>query len=109
MTIDGSFVRLPADQELVNYYGALGHEGTSATAITSLLYDLENDIIMDAKLEPIQCDEQSLTNKHIEVLANMDDFQQGHRELIILDRGYPSHELIKTLEDKQITYVMQAQ
>jgi hypothetical protein len=109
MAIDGSFIRLPSDQELINYYGALGHEGTAAMALASLLYDVENDIIVDAKLEPIQCNERSLAEKHLQTLTAMDDFNQGHRELIIFDRGYPSHEFVKLLEDKDVAYLMRMQ
>jgi hypothetical protein len=39
----------------------------------------------------------------------MEDFQQGYRELIIFDRGYPSYEFVKSLQDKEIAYVMRTQ
>jgi hypothetical protein len=39
----------------------------------------------------------------------MADFNLGHRELVIFDRGYPSHDLIKSLLDKEIAYVMRVQ
>jgi hypothetical protein len=106
MAVDGSFIRLPADQALVNYYGALGHEGTAATALASLLYDVENDIIVDAKLEPIEQDERSVAYEHIKALEGMESYQKGHRELLIFDRGYPSREFINSLEDKEIAYVI---
>jgi hypothetical protein len=60
MAVDGSFIQLPTDEALVAYYGGVGQEGTSATALASLLYDVENDIIVDARLEPIERDERSL-------------------------------------------------
>jgi hypothetical protein len=109
MAVDGSFIRLPADQALINYYGALGHDGTTATALASLLYDVENDIIVDAKLEPITQDERSLAHEHIKALEKMESYQKGHRELLIFDRGYPSREFIKSLEDKEIAYLMRVQ
>jgi hypothetical protein len=109
LAADGSFIRLPMEQELIDYYGALGHEGTSAAALASVLYDVENDIIVDAKIEPIERNERSLAAEHIEALMKMGDFQQGHRELLIFDRGYPSYDFIKSLEDKEIAYVMRVQ
>jgi len=39
----------------------------------------------------------------------MDRYNRGDRELIIFDRGYPSHKLIKSLSDKAIAYVMRVQ
>jgi hypothetical protein len=40
MAVDGSFIQLPQDRELVEYYGGLGQEGNTASALVSLLYDL---------------------------------------------------------------------
>jgi hypothetical protein len=53
MAVDGSFIQLPQDRELVEYYGGLGHEGNTASALVSLLYDLENDIVVDALIPSI--------------------------------------------------------
>jgi hypothetical protein len=108
MAIDGSFIQLPADPDVLKYYGGLGHEQTSATALASLLYDLENDIIMDAKLVPVSGNERELAEEHLEALVGLESFKAGH-ELVIFDRGYPSHELINSLQGKEIAYVMRIQ
>ena len=39
----------------------------------------------------------------------MADYNKGHRELILFDRGYPSHEFIKSFSDNEIAYVMRVQ
>jgi hypothetical protein len=109
MAVDGSFVQLPSDAELVAYYGGLGHGQTVATALVSLLYDLENDIVADAKIAPVSGNERSLAEEHLCALQKMDSYKNGHLELLIFDRGYPSHELIKSLTDKEIAYVMRVQ
>jgi hypothetical protein len=109
MATDGSFLQLPSDAALVEYFGGLGHGGTAATALASLLYDLENDIVVDAKIAPVSESERGLAEKHLRELQGMADYNKGHRELIIFDRGYPSHEFIKSLEDKEIAYVMRIQ
>jgi hypothetical protein len=100
---------LPSDAELVKYYGGLGHGQTAATALVSLLYDIENDIVADAKIAPISGNERSLAEEHLSALQKMDSYKNGHLELLIFDRGYPSHELIKSLTDKEIAYVMRVQ
>jgi ribosome-associated toxin RatA of RatAB toxin-antitoxin module len=105
MAADGSFIQLPSDPELAAYYGGLGKEETSATALVSLLYDLENDIIVDAKIGPVRGNERAMAEEHLHALLELESFERG-RELIIFDRGYPSHELIKSLQDKEIGYVM---
>ena len=109
MAVDGSFIRLPSDNELLEYYGGLGHEQTAATALASLLYDLVNNIVVDAKIAPVSENERALAAEHLRVLRDMADYNRGHRELIIFDRGYPSHEFIKSLSDKEIAYVMRVQ
>ncbi|MDR3160922.1 MAG: hypothetical protein LBU28_04835 [Spirochaetaceae bacterium] len=65
MAIDGSHIALPPDAALRTYYGATGHELTAATAQVSLPYDIENDIIVDARIEPLSEDERSLAKEHI--------------------------------------------
>ena len=109
MAVDGTFLNLPSDAALVEYFGGLGYYCSTAGALASLLYDLENNIIIDAKIAPISGNERALAEEHLCKLQGMDSFNQGHRELLICDRGYPSHEFVKSLSDKEIAYVMRAQ
>jgi hypothetical protein len=53
MAVDSSHITLPRDAALREYYGAVGHALNAATARASLLYDISNDIIVDAKIEPL--------------------------------------------------------
>jgi hypothetical protein len=62
MAIDSSHIALPPDAALREYYGAAGHELSTATARASLLYDIENDIIAEARIEPLAVDERSLAD-----------------------------------------------
>jgi hypothetical protein len=90
MAVDGSFIQLPSDPELVAYYGGLGHEKTAAAALVSLLYGLENDIIVDAKIGPVSGNERAMAEEHLKALVGLESYERG-KELIIFDRGYPSH------------------
>jgi hypothetical protein len=109
MAIDSSHIALPPDAALREYYGATGHALSAATARASLLYDIENDIIVDAKLEPLQADERSLAKGHLEGLTGRGLNFGGRKLLVIFDRGYPSKDLITYLQDKGIRYVMRVQ
>ena len=106
MAVDGSFIRLPSDTELVEYYGGLGHGQTAATALASLLYGLVNNIVAGAKIAPVSENERALAEEHLSVLQGMAGCNRGHRELVIFDRGYPSREFVKSLSDKEIAYVI---
>ena len=106
---DGSFIQLPSVVALLQYYGGLGQDRTAAAALASLLYDLEHLIIVEAKIVPASENERALAEEHVRTLAKMHRYNRGHRELVIFDKGYPSHELIKSLSDKAIAYVMRVQ
>jgi hypothetical protein len=101
--IDGSKIALPADKELREYYGSLGKEGSAPTAQGSILYDVLNDIVVDAAIEPLSTDERTLAKRHIDACKNIAPYD---KKLIIFDRGYPSFELIEQLENEKLLYVM---
>jgi hypothetical protein len=101
--IDGSKITLPADSSLRSHYGALGKDRTVPTAQASILYDVLNDIVCDAAIEPLSTDERTIAKKHIKAV---DSLAANDSKLIIFDRGYPSFELIELLESKGLSYVM---
>jgi hypothetical protein len=107
--IDSSHIVLPPDAALREYYGAVGHELSAATARASILYDIENDIIVDANSERLTVDERSLAKTHIEALGGMGLDGGGRKPVIICGRGYPSKDFIKCQQDREIKYVMRVQ
>jgi hypothetical protein len=100
---DGIKVSLPIDKELSAYYGALGKDATAPTAQGSAMYDVLNDIIVDALIEPMQEDERTLAKKHIESCKNL---APEDKKLLIFDRNYPSFDFIEELENNGLFYVM---
>jgi hypothetical protein len=109
MAVDSSHIALPRDAELKAYYGACGKELNAVTARASLLYDIENDIIADAKIEPLTVDERNLAKGNLEVLAVLGRGFGKRKTLVIFDRGYPSKDFINYLQGKEIKYVMRVQ
>jgi hypothetical protein len=71
LAIDSSHIALPADAVLREYYGTTRRELSAATACASIVYDIENDIIVDATIERLTVDERSLTKTHIEAVGGM--------------------------------------
>jgi hypothetical protein len=104
MATDGSKIALPNDAKLKEKFGVCGSE-RAVMAQASALYDVYEHVIVDALIEPIAIDERSLAMKHIEKLRQMPSFRKW-KEIVLYDRGYPSKELIKTLVEGQIKYVM---
>ena len=100
--VDGSKMQLPSDPAPLEQFGATGRGHSAVTAQSSCLYDVLNDIIADARLEPIKTDERALAVMHIHHLSAMESFG---KELAILDRGYPSFGLIETFMDSGVHYL----
>ena len=92
LAVDGSKQQLPSDPTLRVLYGTTGRGESAATAQSSVLYDVLNDIIIDARLEPVATDERSLALQHVEHLRSLPSFK---RELVLFDRGYASFDLIQ--------------
>ena len=101
--IDGSKIALPSDKKLLAYYGSTGSGGYSPTAQGSILYDVLNDIVFDARIEPLSIDERTLATAHIN---DCKDMVSNEKKLVVCDRGYPSFDFIKMLEINGFHYVM---
>jgi hypothetical protein len=101
--VDGTKAQQPDDQKLRDYYGTVGKGNTAATAQGSALYDVLNNVLLDAQIEPIKTDERDLALRHIDALCAMPSFG---KECILFDRGYASFSLINTLIGRNISFVM---
>ena len=87
------------------HFGTSGAGNTSPTAQGSILYDVLNDIVMDAQIEPMSTDERALARLHINQLIKLESYEKW-KELILFDRGYPSFYLIKELLENKINFLM---
>jgi len=103
--IDGSKMQLPSDAELREIFGKAGRSGggSAVTAQSSCMYDVLNDIIADAYLEPLDTDERTLCLRHLKHLCGMESFE---KELVIMDRGYASAELIEAFLKANVRFLM---
>jgi hypothetical protein len=103
LAIDGSTISLPMDMSLLRYYGGCGAGASSPSARGSIMYDVLNDIVVDAHIERLSVDERTLAERHLAACAER---LGEHKKLVIFDRGYPSFELIEKLETDGFHYVM---
>jgi hypothetical protein len=102
--IDGSTLELQNTEELRVTFGYAENNSALkvARARISGLYDLENEIMIDAIIGQYDRDEREFALEHIKKLQ-----EYGlQKDLIIFDRGYPSKNMIAVLAKAGIDYLM---
>ena len=101
--IDGSILELNNSEILREEFGYVENTTVKlARALSSGIYDIENDMILTSKITKYKTSERNLAIELIEQLKKIG----LKNDLILFDRGYPSSELIKYLEDSGIKYLM---
>ena len=96
-------------KELREEYGtSQGKEGqrTSARALTSCLYDVVNNWVIDAQIDKFKVSEREIAKKHIaELVLTLTGEIELEKVIILFDRGYPSIEMIYLLQEIGIKYI----
>lgn len=92
--IDGTRLNLPCTQELMDIYGAQTSQGApQVQALVSCLYDLLNGMIVDTRFSRCQSSERDAA---ADMIQSFNEELYG-KPVFIMDRGYPSAELIDTI------------
>lgn len=92
--IDGTDVQLPTDNDLHKRFPSANlSTPKSARARASFLCDVMAGFVLDATLEPEFIDERSMAEAHLDAYAGF----AMRRDLLIMDRGYPSKKLLHRL------------
>lgn len=100
--IDGTQIQLENTKKLKVEFSPKVKRENLVRARASILCEVLNGVVIDAKIDSIHTDERSMALEHI---RKFEKFSQRN-DLIIFDRGYPSHELIQYLDNKKIKYLM---
>jgi hypothetical protein len=103
IAIDGSKLQLPTDKQLLEKFGGVGRGASSPTAQTSIAYDMLNNVIVDAEIEPLSVGEQELATRHMERIARTEGIGDA---LVILDSGYSSVELMALAEGEGLKFLI---
>ena len=92
MAIDGMKIEVPDSKKLREEYGtSQGRDGqrTSARALTSCLYDVVNNWVIDAQIDKFKGSERELAKKHIaELVLTLTGEIELEKVIILFDRGY---------------------
>lgn len=98
IAVDGSKIPLPNRRALLEKYGSIGRGSSSPTAIASVAYDVLNNRVLDAQLEPVSVDERTLAIRHMENIKSKARTNLLYT-MFVFDRGYASKNLISFIED----------
>lgn len=97
IAIDGSKIPLPARKFLLKKYGGTGGKGDSPTALASIAYDVLNDLVLDAHLEPLNVGERTLAIRHMEAIRDKNRANLFYT-MFVFDRGYASEDMITYIQ-----------
>lgn len=100
--IDGTKYNLPNSEEMKKVFGFQNSTNEQPQALGSCLYDVLNGVIIDALITPCHSNERKLAQLHFIELDKI----KTSKELVLMDRGYPSGELLNDLDSFGFKYVI---
>jgi len=103
LAVDGSYLQLPTTLELTREFGVRGGGGRPSAGI-SVLYDVLHGWVLDACITHTDMNERVECAKHIDFLAG-ELPQVAQRSLLLLDRGYPSYDLLQKCNENGLKFV----
>jgi hypothetical protein len=104
LSVDGSFLQLPRTRELYEEFSVHGSPEQCPNAGVSVLFDVLHGWSLDAVITTGKMNERTECENHMKFL----EAQLPHiakRSIILLDRGYPSKELFKTIESAGAKFI----
>jgi len=104
LSIDGSITEIPNTEKTREYFGYYNNQSERklARAMVNVIYDVENDLIIESNICNWKTAERDIAMRLITQLENK-GFQN---DLILFDRGYPSKKFVSFLESKSLKYLM---
>lgn len=100
---DSSTLQLPLSQELAAAFGTVENKGwPMPLARLSLLYDIENRLVLEALLGGYASGEKDLLEQQLHGLPAL----ELPAVCLLLDRGYPSLWLIALLQQRKTAFLM---
>lgn len=100
LAIDGSKITLPYSDGLKTEYGFAKNQSPAEDVVqarASVLYDVLNEMTIDAMLAPTEQGEITLAHQHVQHVRPDD--------LLLLDRGYPSFHLAYDILERGANFV----
>jgi hypothetical protein len=110
LATDGTGLDIPNTPEFVRDFGCPSNQKGKTdrpVASSSVLYDINNGIIVNGVLKPYAYSEKAMALEHIEALKNTPNLS-GKKIIILFDRGYPSMRLMAKLKENNIDFIIRS-
>jgi hypothetical protein len=106
LAVDGSITEVPNTEKTRSFFGHYNNQSEFklARSMVSVIYDIENDLIVESNI----CNWRTAERDVAKELITQLEIKGFRNDLIIFDRGYPSKNFISFLESKSINYLMRA-
>jgi len=105
LAIDGTSFQLPQTQRNMETFGVSVNQNFSpcAMASSSSLFDVLNDMIIDARIDSYNYGERKFAREHLD---GLECIGLKNDKLILMDRGYPSYEMFQELLRRRLAFVV---
>ena len=108
LAVDGSYLLLPQEDAIVKEFGVRGGKDKNgirrASAGISVLFDVLHGWPLDAEIDHTDRSERHALERHIDLLAGKLPGIAANA-LLLLDRGYPSYDLLRKCEENGLKFV----
>lgn len=94
---DGSKLNLRRSDELRRAFGA-PHDANCPQALVTVLFDVCAKLPVDVEVAPYASGER------VQLLTMLESLEAG--DLLVLDRGFPSHEIVQALVSRGVDFLM---
>lgn len=105
LAVDGTTIQLPTTQENCEVFGYSPNQTDRTEAVTtgSMIYDVLNDYIVDAKINKYKYAERKSAIEHLDRVKEL-SFSKD--TILVFDRGYPSYEMFSQINDFGYSFVI---
>jgi len=104
LAIDGSITEIPNTELNREYFGYYHNQSSwkQSRAMATVIYDVENDIIVESDIRSWKSAERAVAMELIERLEE----KNIKNNLFLFDRGYPSVEMFNFLAERHAKYLI---
>jgi hypothetical protein len=110
LAVDGTRLDIPNTPELRQDFGCPSNgDGTSSrpVASSSVVYDINNGMIVDGVLKSHSYSEKEMVLEHIEAIKKISKLAKK-KIIILFDRGYPSMRIMAKLKENNIDFIIRS-